>query len=119
MTEKPRAYVVRDWPEFLQVVNRLRHDQDLSLRDLSGRTGSGRKHLGNQLLGKVLPLAAFAWTIAHALGYDIALIPRRPLNETAPGMALASTLSDRRAVAQGESRTGVSSGSTGLSGGTA
>jgi transcriptional regulator with XRE-family HTH domain len=76
-TEKPRAYVVRDYNEFLQVVDRLRHGQGLNLRALSDRTGGGRQHLGNQLLGKVLPLAPFAWAIAHALGYDIALIPRK------------------------------------------
>jgi transcriptional regulator with XRE-family HTH domain len=75
-TQKPRAYRIKDWPDFLQVVDHLRYRRELSVRDLADRTGSGYPHLGKQLLGRVLPLAPFVWVIAKALGYDVALIPR-------------------------------------------
>ena len=73
---KPRAYRIKDWPDFLQVIDHLRHQQGLTVVDLAARTGSSYHHLTRQLLGRVLPAAPFAWLIARALGFDLALVPR-------------------------------------------
>lgn len=78
MTDKPPAYRTKSWPDFLQVVDHLRHQDGLTVRELSARVGGNRQHLGRQLLGQIIPLTPFAWQIARALGYDIALIPRKP-----------------------------------------
>jgi transcriptional regulator with XRE-family HTH domain len=75
---KPHAYRVATWEEFLHTVDHVRHERRLTIRELSTQLGGTHQHLGKQLLGQVVPLAPFAWQLADALGYDIALIPRQP-----------------------------------------
>lgn len=76
-TQKRRAYRIKDWPDFLQVIDHLRHQQGVTVAELATRTGSSsRQHLSKQLLGRIFPLAPFLWVLAHALGYDLALVPR-------------------------------------------
>lgn len=77
-TEKPRAYVVRDYDEFLNTVNQLRTDQGLSYRGLGALVGTDHTHAGRWMRHEVHMLASTAWALADGLGYDIALIPRQP-----------------------------------------
>lgn len=78
MTDKPAAYVMRDYQEFLATLDRVRYRRGMSLRQLGTLVGTSSGHAGRWVRGEVTALAPVAWALADALGYDIALIPRQP-----------------------------------------
>lgn len=81
-TEKPRAYVVRDYSQFLTTVDQIRADQGLSYRSLAALVGTNGTHAGRWMRREVHMLASTAWALADGLGYDIALIPRQPKEDS-------------------------------------
>lgn len=77
-TGKPRAYRLRSYDEFLATVNEMRTAQGLSYRGLGALVGASHTHAGRWMRREVHMLASTAWALANGLGYDIALIPRKP-----------------------------------------
>lgn len=84
MTDKPRAFVLRSYDEFLATVDQIRTRKGLSYRSLGDLVGTNHTHAGRWMRREVHMLAGTAWALADGLGYDIALIPRRPTTEEAP-----------------------------------
>lgn len=77
-TEKPRAYVVRDYSQFLATVDQIRADQGLSYRSLAALVGCAHHLVSRWLRGVVHMRGDKVFGLAHGLGYDVALIPRQP-----------------------------------------
>jgi transcriptional regulator with XRE-family HTH domain len=78
MNDKPEAYVMRNYQDFLTTLDRIRYRRGMSLRQLGELVGTSSGHTGRWMRGEVTALAPIAWALADALGYDIALIPRQP-----------------------------------------
>lgn len=72
-----RPYLVRSYGEYLVAVKQIRSNRRISIKTLAAGLGVWAQHLAKQLNGTVTPLAPGIWAIAHALDYDVALIPRR------------------------------------------
>lgn len=71
-----RAYVMRDYQQFMATMDLIRHHRELSYRALAEKVGTGNTHVGSWMRGEVVASGTALWNLADALGYDIALIPR-------------------------------------------
>ena len=84
MIAKPRAYLLPSYGEFVTTVQQLRAAQGITVTGLADAVDLNRHSLGRVLLGHAVIAAPRLWQLAHALGHDIALIPRQPTTEEAP-----------------------------------
>lgn len=82
MTGKPRAYRIPDYEAFVAAVDKIRAEQGLSYRGLGALVGANNTHTGRWMRHEVHMLASTAWALAAGLGYDIALIPRQPKEDS-------------------------------------
>lgn len=78
MSDKPRAYLTRDHKEFMAVIGQARTELGLTRQAVSLQLGLSRCQAARWFKGDNLPDTPTLWDLAHALGYDIALIPRQP-----------------------------------------
>jgi transcriptional regulator with XRE-family HTH domain len=67
---------LREPGDVMPTLRRLRRRRGWSLYALAGRAGKTKTQLDQWELGRVTPRIAAVFLIAHALGYDLALIPR-------------------------------------------
>jgi transcriptional regulator with XRE-family HTH domain len=82
MTEKPtpeivRGIVVADYDHAIAKLNATRRAEQISLDDLAEDAGIIREQLAEWLRGETYPDACTFFDLAAALGYDLALIPRK------------------------------------------
>lgn len=77
MIVKPRAYLLPSYDEFVTTVQQLRAAQGITVTGLADAVDLNRHNLGRFLAGRAVIAAPRLWQLAHALGHDVALIPRR------------------------------------------
>lgn len=80
MTDQARlgAYVMPTYSHTIAVLNAAREGNGLSQNELGRRVGWAPATVSNALTGAHEVRASRLFALAHALGYDLALIPRRP-----------------------------------------
>ncbi|GIF14807.1 helix-turn-helix domain-containing protein [Actinoplanes teichomyceticus] len=73
---KPRAYRLRDHDHALRTLNAIRRDRKVTYADIARKLGVSRQEVAKWLQGQRGVTAHRVPEIAHALGYDLALVPR-------------------------------------------
>jgi Helix-turn-helix len=73
-----RPVIVRDSAHAVSVLYQARLDQDIPVTELAEWLGCGHPQVIRWLRGQRDPLMSNFLKLVHALGYDLALIPREP-----------------------------------------
>jgi hypothetical protein len=71
-----KAYVLRDYEQFMAHFAHAREDQDLTWAEIGQRAGCYLQQAHNWINGGAECRARRLFALADALGYDLALIPR-------------------------------------------
>jgi transcriptional regulator with XRE-family HTH domain len=73
---RPRPYVLRDNEHAMSTLGLIRAERGMSLRRLGSLVIATRQQVAEWLRGYHVPASQRLFDLAHALGYDLALIPR-------------------------------------------
>lgn len=71
------GYLMRDHAEVIAALGAARDARRLSLATVGRRSGHTLQRISLWLRGDQVPRADGLFDLAHALGYDLALIPRK------------------------------------------
>ena len=72
----PKAYVVAGYEQLMAHLAHAREDQGLTFAEIGQRSGCHLQQVHNWINGGSECRARRLFKLAHALGYDLALIPR-------------------------------------------
>ena len=74
--QRPKAYRIDSYEQFMAHLAQARDDQELTWAEIGQRAGCYLQQAHNWVNGGAECRARRLFDLAHALGYDLALIPR-------------------------------------------
>jgi transcriptional regulator with XRE-family HTH domain len=76
LNSKRRPYVLRDNEHAMAALDIIRVDRGMTLHDVGSAVTATRQQVAGWLRCQTVPASERLFELAHALGYDLALVPR-------------------------------------------